>query len=108
MGRLTHIEDIEKRNDSQEPLPEKPPSKANAFHGTEKAQGTAFPEGTDDAREPSSSDKDHMTEAQREEEFHGLDSSQPMGIGHKVLIVLASAVVIIAILYIVNSWIHFV
>ena len=46
--------------------------------------------------------------AEQEEEFHGLDSMQPMGGGHKALIVIALVVVAVAILYIVNSWIHFI
>ena len=46
--------------------------------------------------------------AEQEEEFHGLDTTPPMGAGHKALIVVAVVVVIVAILYIVNSWVHFV
>lgn len=53
----------------------------------------------------SAAPEEDMTAAE-EEAFHGLDEKQPMGVGHKTLIVLACIVVVVAILYIVNSWIH--
>ena len=59
----------------------------------------------DRAEAPSA--QEDMT-AEQEEEFHGLDTMQPMGGGHKALIVIALVVVAVAILYIVNSWIHFI
>lgn len=64
------------------------------------------PMNPDRALEAPSAQED-MT-AEQEEEFHGLDSMQPMGGGHKALIVIALVVVAVAILYIVNSWIHFI
>lgn len=49
--------------------------------------------------------EEDMTAAE-EEAFHGLDEKQSMSAGHKALIVLACIVVVVAMLYIVNSWIH--
>ena len=46
--------------------------------------------------------------AQEEEDFHGLDSGDSMGVGQGVLIVVAIVVFVAAILYILNSWIHFI
>jgi hypothetical protein len=46
--------------------------------------------------------------AQEEEDFHGLGSGDSMGVGQGVLIVVAIVVFVAAILYILNSWIHFI
>lgn len=46
--------------------------------------------------------------AQEEEDFHGLDSGDSMGVGQGALIVVAIVVFVAAILYILNSWIHFI
>lgn len=46
--------------------------------------------------------------AQEEEDFHGLGSGDSMGVGQGALIVVAIVVFVAAILYILNSWIHFI
>lgn len=85
MGKLSHIEDIEQRDQA---------AQAQAAEAVREHAASAVSAGED------------MT-AEEEEEFHGLDAKQPMSVGHKVLIVLAVVVVLVAMLYIVNSWIHF-
>ena len=67
----------------------------------EQAEQPEQPEATAEAKEIESS-------AARDAEFHGLDEARPVGIGHRFLIILAVLVSIAAILYIVNSWVHFV
>lgn len=46
--------------------------------------------------------------AKEEEDFHGLSSEDSMSGMQKVLIILAAIILIAAILYVVNSWVHFV
>ena len=46
--------------------------------------------------------------ASQEEDFHGLSSTQRMGAGQIALIVAAVVVCIAAVLYVVNSWVHFI
>ena len=46
--------------------------------------------------------------AAEEEDFHGLSSTEGMGVGQKVLIALAVVVCVAAVLYVVNSWVHFI
>ena len=90
MGKLSHIDDVEQRAQRQ-------------AAGQQATTGQSV----DARRQPGASFEEDMT-ASEEEAFHGLDSSQPMGVGHKVLIILAVIVVAVAVLYIVNSWIHFI
>lgn len=90
MAKLTHIEDLERQ--------------AEARRAQAEAQQTAYEEQVERIEEIP---LDEDLTSREEEEFHGLDSSQPMGAGHKALIILALAVVAIAILYIVNSYVHF-
>ncbi len=91
MSKLSHIEDVERRaQQAQQTVTQTVASEPEA----------AVPE------QPVSEQGDMS--AEQEEEFHGLDTTPPMGTGHKALIVVAVIVVIVAILYIVNSWVHFV
>lgn len=46
--------------------------------------------------------------AREEEDFHGLGSGDSMGVGQGVLVAAAIVVFVAAILYILNSWIHFI
>lgn len=98
MSKLSHIEDVERRAQQEQ------------ARDAQAAQPDHVPQGTP---EPKAAQYDRVSgqgdmSAEQEEEFHGLDSTQPMGAGHKALIAIAVVVVIVAILYIVNSWIHFV
>lgn len=98
MSKLSHIEDVERRNQQ-------------AREHEARAAATDFV--SDDVPAPDSGPSPSVSEqgdmsAEQEEEFHGLDTTPPMGAGHKALIVVAVVVVIVAILYIVNSWVHFV
>lgn len=98
MSKLSHIEDVERRAQQEQErearVSERGPETRADPHGgpAQPAQSTV---------------QEDMT-AEQEEEFHGLDTMQPMGGGHKALIVIALVVVAVAILYIVNSWIHFI
>ena len=91
MSKLSHIEDVERRAQQEQ----------------EREAQVSVPES---ASRPIPSDEPDRAEvpSAQEEEFHGLDTMQPMGGGHKALIVIALVVVAVAILYIVNSWIHFI
>lgn len=91
MSKLSHIEDVERR----------------AQQAQQTVTQTVAPEPETAASEQPISEQGDMS-AEQEEEFHGLDTTPPMGAGHKALIVVAVVVVIVAILYIVNSWVHFV
>lgn len=99
MGKLTHIEDVERRKaeDYEE--------RAAAHAECEERSRAAYEREVERIEEIP---RDEDLSSEEEEEFHGLDSTQPMGTGHKALIILATIVVVVAILYIVNSWIHFI
>lgn len=96
MSKLSHIEDVEQRAEAQHETPDAPAEKPVHPHGDQDPQPFSI---TASAAE---------LPAEEDEEFHGLDSTQPMGALHKALIAIAAVVVVVAILYIVNSWIHFV
>lgn len=91
MSKLSHIEDVERR----------------AQQARQTVTQTVAPVPEAAVPEQSVFEQGDMS-AEQEEEFHGLDTTPPMGAGHKALIVVAVVVVIVAILYIVNSWVHFV
>ena len=91
MSKLSHIEDVERR----------------AQQAQQTVTQAVAPEPETAAPEQPVSEQGDMS-SEQEEEFHGLDTTPPMGTGHKALIVVAVVVVIVAILYIVNSWVHFV
>lgn len=108
MSKLSHIEDIERRDGERETVeaaPEAAPV-ASASEGlTAEAASSSVDSGLADAQSKAGSS--YELPAEEDEEFHGLDSTQPMGALHKTLVVIAVVVVAIAILYIVNSWAHF-
>lgn len=93
MSKLSHIDEIEQRNLAAEEARTSAPEAESSSVVTD---------------EPAPSTPEHELPAEEDEEFHGLDSTKPMGAMHKTLIVLAVAVVVVAILYVVNSWIHFI
>lgn len=91
MSKLSHIDEIEQRKAAGADtriVQDTQPVSAQAETGASQAAQAELP-------------------AEQDEEFHGIDSEQPMGALHKTLIVLACIVVVVAILYIVNSWTHF-
>lgn len=92
MGKLSSIEDVEQR-------------KAQEAAAQQAVRDAAYEEQVERIEEIP---RDENLSSEEEAEFHGLDSNQPMGTGHKALVILAVVVVIIAILYIVNSYVHFV
>ena len=98
MSKLSHIEDVERRAQQEQ--------EREAQVSVPESASRPIPSDEPDRAEAPSAQED-MT-AEQEEEFHGLDTIQPMGGGHKALIVIALVVVAVAILYIVNSWIHFI
>lgn len=102
MSKLSSIEDVERRARQEQ---ERAARAAEADPAPRENQTSAAAQPTS-VSDPAS-DQGDMT-AEQEEEFHGLDTTPPMGVGHKALIVIAVVVVIVAILYIVNSWIHFI
>lgn len=112
MGQLSHIEDVEQRNAAREQ--EQMLEAQQALAGTRVSReqtACAEPEQDESAgdslRAAGKGAQEDMS-ARDEMEFHGLSSVESMGIGQKFLIVLAIIVVIAAILYVLNSWFHFV
>lgn len=124
MAKLSHIEDIELKRAqeamqqakvqqaqqeaqvevSQEVQDAKTPQeKQEAF----KSQDAKASDAQEDASEKKPATQGNMT-AQQEADFHGIETGKPMGVGHRFLIILAVLVTIAAILYIVNSWVHFI
>ena len=90
MSKLSHIEDVEKRAQEEAVTAREPQAQEQSQHET-----------------PAQQDDQEMT-ASEEEAFHGIDANQPMSAGHKALTIIAAVVVVLTILYIVNSWIHFI
>lgn len=99
MGSLSHIADVEGKADAEQ-------QERSGASAAQAAADDASASSADAHAEDPLANAD-MT-AEQEEEFHGLGSEQPMGAGHKILIIVALVVLAAAILYIVNSWIHFV
>lgn len=136
MGKLTHIDDdsdemaaaqeliAAQRQDgapasspAREPEPEPEPATAPEPQPTRKDEA---PEQAEAQRRPDAPGPSRhagfqrapqgrapMT-AQEEEDFHGLGSGDSMGVGQGVLVAAAIVVFVAAILYILNSWIHFI
>ena len=94
MSKLSHIEDVERRAQQEQ--------EREAQVSVPESASRPIPSDEPDRAEAPSAQEDMTAE------FHGLDTMQPMGGGHKALIVIALVVVAVAILYIVNSWIHFI
>lgn len=46
--------------------------------------------------------------AEGEADFHGIDEDDSLDAGNKALIALAFAVVVVAVVYVANSWFHFI
>ena len=122
MGKLTHIDDdsdemaaaqeliAAQRQDAEpEPAPQATPgaeapeqdaAAAQKWHDTHDSSRRGGFQRAPQGRAP-------MT-AQEEEDFHGLGSGDSMGVGQGVLVAAAIVVFVAAILYILNSWIHFI
>ena len=112
MGKLSHIDDVEQRNAAIEQ--EQMRVAQEALSGAPKPQAEAEGQATQPdahkapAGERGSAFAHEDMSAQDEEDFHGLSSVESMVIGQKIIIVLAVIVFIAAILYVLNSWLHFV
>ena len=87
MSKLSHIEDVERRAQQEQ--------EREAQVSVPESASRPIPSDEPDRAEVPSAQED-MT-AEQEEEFHGLDTMQPMGGGHKALIVIALVVVAVAI-----------
>lgn len=136
MGKLTHIDDdsdemaaaqeliAAQRQDgapasspAREPEPEPEPATAPEPQPTRKdeapkqAKAQRLPDAPGPSRhagfQRAPQGRAPMT-AQEEEDFHGLGSGDSMGVGQGVLVAAAIVVFVAAILYILNSWIHFI
>lgn len=140
MAKLTHIEDVERRNAEAEEEREMLEAQ-EALERSQQGGGAATPEGPrvtanmrvepkpaqarpaeqqpapaeqapefDPELEVTPKTKEAATERSADEEadFHGLSSEDSMSGMQIALIVLAAIILIAAILYVVNSWIHFV
>lgn len=124
MGKLTHIDDdsdemaaaqeliAAQRQDgapASSPAPEPQPTRKD--EAPEQAEAQRLPDGPDPSRhagfQRAPQGRAPMT-AQEEEDFHGLGSGDSMGVGQGVLVAAAIVVFVAAILYILNSWIHFI
>lgn len=106
MSKLSHIEDVEQRNAEAQAEEQEVMQAQNAVQTQQTQQSQSAVQETKPAKHSEFPPLDEDLTAEEEEEFHGLDAKQPMSTGHKMLIILAVVIVIIAILYIVNSWIH--
>lgn len=134
MGKLTHIDDdsdemaaaqeliAAQRQDgapasspAREPEPEPAtapePQPTRKDEAPERAEAQRLPDAPDPSRQAgfqrAPQGRAPMT-AQEEEDFHGLGSGDSMGVGQGVLVAAAIVVFVAAILYILNSWIHFI
>ncbi len=124
MAKLSHIEDIELKRaqeamqqaeapQAQQEAQARAPQEAQEVKKPQEEQRIHKPQDAkaSDAHEDASlknpAERINMT-AQQEADFHGVDADKPMGAGHRFLIILAVLVTIAAILYIVNSWVHFI
>lgn len=128
MGKLTHIDDdsdemaaaqelIAAQRQDGAPAPSPAPATAPEPQPTrkdeapEQAEAQRLPDAPDPSRhagfQRAPQGRAPMT-AQEEEDFHGLGSGDSMGVGQGVLVVAAIVVFVAAILYILNSWIHFI
>lgn len=112
MGKLSHIDDVEQRNAAAEQEQMRAAQEALSGARTSQAAGGVrshqpVAQGQPDVTQTLRVAHEDMS-AEDEEDFHGLSSVESMGIGQKFLIVLAVIVVIAAILYVLNSWLHFV
>lgn len=132
MGKLTHIDDdsdemaaaqeliAAQRQDgapASSPAREPEPATASGPQPTrkdeapEQAEAQRLPDAPDPSRhagfQRAPQGRAPMT-AQEEEDFHGLGSGDSMGVGQGVLVAAAIVVFVAAILYILNSWIHFI
>lgn len=128
MGKLTHIDDdsdemaaaqelIAAQRQDGAPAPSPAPATAPAPQPTrkdeapERAEAQRLPDAPDPSRhagfQRAPQGRAPMT-AQEEENFHGLGSGDSMGVGQGVLVAAAIVVFVAAILYILNSWIHFI
>ncbi len=96
MAKLSHIEDVEQRREQEE-------AHATA-HSAEVEPASVEP--ADAKAEPVASVA--KTSAEMEADFHGIDADEKMGFGQRILIISAVLVTLAAVLYIVNSWLHFI
>lgn len=132
MGKLTHIDDdsdemaaaqeliaAQRQDGAPASSPAREPAPATApepqptrkDEAPEQAEAQRLPDGPDSSRharfQRAPQGRAPMT-AQEEEDFHGLGSGDSMGVGQGVLVAAAIVVFVAAILYILNSWIHFI
>lgn len=132
MGKLTHIDDdsdemaaaqeliaAQRQDDVPASSPAREPEPATASEpqptrkdeAPERAEAQRLPDAPDPSRhagfQRAPQGRAPMT-AQEEEDFHGLGSGDSMGVGQGVLVAAAIVVFVAAILYILNSWIHFI
>lgn len=132
MGKLTHIDDdsdemaaaqeliaAQRQDGAPASSPAREPEPATASEpqptrkdeAPEQAEAQRLPDGPDPSRhagfQRAPQGRAPMT-AQEEEDFHGLGSGDSMGVGQGVLVAAAIVVFVAAILYILNSWIHFI
>lgn len=132
MGKLTHIDDdsdemaaaqeliAAQRQDGApafsparepEPATASEPQPTRKDEAPEQAEAQRLPDAPDPSRhagfQRAPQGRAPMT-AREEEDFHGLGSGDSMGVGQGVLVAAAIVVFVAAILYILNSWIHFI
>lgn len=132
MGKLTHIDDdsdemaaaqeliaAQRQDGAPASSPAREPEPATASEpqptrkdeAPEQAEAQRLPDAPDPSRhagfQRAPQGRAPMT-AQEEEDFHGLGSGDSMGVGRGVLVAAAIVVFVAAILYILNSWIHFI
>lgn len=124
MGKLTHIDDdsdemaaaqeliaAQRQDGAPAPATAPEPQPTRKDEAPEQAEAQRLPDAPDPSRhagfQRAPQGRAPMT-AQEEEDFHGLGSGDSMGVGQGVLVAAAIVVFVAAILYILNSWIHFI
>lgn len=96
MAKLSHIEDVEKRREQE------------AAQVAARAAEAEIASEKQTVSEPQPTAQPSRTASEMEADFHGIDADEKMGSGQRFLIILAVLVTLAAVLYIVNSWLHFI
>ena len=98
MGNLSSIDEVEQ---------ERAAADAADMAAAQQAQPQRAAPGAGQGKGAPAAPQLEMT-AEQEEDFHGLSDVDSMGAGQKALLVLAACVVVAAVLYVVNTYTHFI
>ena len=114
MGRLSTIEDVERRAQQADEAPAEaaqPAAQAAAQEAPAAPEPTPEPAPAPQAAAQPAAEQPtrpaRKSQAQIEMDFHGLDEKPPKGNGHGALVVLAVIVVVAIVVYVANYQLHF-